>query len=492
MAGSPALGLMAIWSPRELTRTRAGGGPEARLVVLLALGRLTPDVMTEIHALLGDRLDWARVLAHARAEEVFPLVHRTLRALPLDGVPDRVRCELADDYRANAARNMLLGRELRRVLEDLDAAGVAVVPVKGIPLASELYGHPALRVCADIDVILPRRAISRALDVLAARGYRAEFTGRSFITTLLAHDIEVVLRRNDRHLQYLLELHWAVFRGPPFDDAAVDDLWDEARAHMVLGAPAYRPSAAWEFLFLAVHAARHAWALKWMIDLELLAARDDFDWEQVAGKAKRFGWLEILETTAAVGQTLFRSQNFTGRPREVPAWLPVFPEPASTSRIGSALLGLRLPVARRDRIRHLARVIFVPKTADRRFIRLPERLASLYYALRPLRLACKWTWLAVASLGRAPVRIVARRLSLSSSGSSRGPTSGRGIRPLAPSLDAGREMRGPGHRCPRCASTAVERTPHITVIEPLLLPFFGLRPYRCRDCWRRFYDRPRR
>lgn len=44
-----------------------------------------------------------------------------------------------------------------------------------------------------------------------------------------------------------------------------------------------------------------------------------------------------------------------------------------------------------------------------------------------------------------------------------------------------------GRRCPQCGSTSVARCRQRTVFEALILPLFLLRPFRCLDCYNRYY-----
>jgi DNA-directed RNA polymerase subunit RPC12/RpoP len=46
------------------------------------------------------------------------------------------------------------------------------------------------------------------------------------------------------------------------------------------------------------------------------------------------------------------------------------------------------------------------------------------------------------------------------------------------------------HQCPRCGHREIERASRRGLMEEMLLPLLGLRPYRCVRCLRRFYDRP--
>src|SRR5439155_10711561 len=131
--------------------------PEDQLCLLLFRGELSPDAERQALELLASPLGWQRLLERARTHEVLPLLYRNLQALGFAGVPEPVRAELADAYGNNAIRNVLLAKELARVLSLLGEAGVPVMPVKGTALAESLYGDPALRVCADIDILVPPR-----------------------------------------------------------------------------------------------------------------------------------------------------------------------------------------------------------------------------------------------------------------------------------------------------------------------------------------------
>ena len=47
--------------------------------------------------------------------------------------------------------------------------------------------------------------------------------------------------------------------------------------------------------------------------------------------------------------------------------------------------------------------------------------------------------------------------------------------------------RAKPHDCPRCQSTATQRSRRRGVFELTLLGLLPVRPFRCRDCDRRFY-----
>ena len=134
--------------PRDLT-------PEDRLCLLLARGNFSADV----EKCAKDRLEagpqWGTVLGRAQTHGLLPLVYHRLRALNFPSVPQSVQRQLRDFFGVNALRNELLAQELVRVLTRLDAANLPAIPLKGLALAESLYGDPALRSSADLDILIP-------------------------------------------------------------------------------------------------------------------------------------------------------------------------------------------------------------------------------------------------------------------------------------------------------------------------------------------------
>jgi Uncharacterised nucleotidyltransferase len=367
---------------------------EDQLCLLLARSELPAHVQEQARALLTTPLRWDLILGHVTAHEVYPLFYRNLRRLGFPGVPLRARTELETLYKINAFRNAQLAEELARVLTLLGGAGIPTIPLKGVTLAESLYGDSTLRVCADLDILVPRQGVAQAVGLLLKEGYESEFGDRFFTDLYLHGGIEYPLVRWERGFLYLLEPHWGLLVGPWVDKAALEDLWAEARPQAFLGIAAYALSPEWEVLFLVAHAARHRWqGLKWLVDIHELCSRGGINWEKLSAKAKRLGWENMLRLTLSVSRTLF-STPIPGEfsLTELPSWLKLFPAAPSLHPLQSALFRLRLLKRPSDKLRYLIQMLLVPTFAERRLCRLPLPLRFLYYPLRPLRLGCKWSW----------------------------------------------------------------------------------------------------
>lgn len=374
---------------------------EESCLLLLARGSLSAAVEDGARALLKQRLSWPSILWQARVHGVLPLLARNLENLGFPGVPPEVRSGLESARRLNAARNALLVHALTDVLRLLGEAGVPAIPLKGVALSASLYRDVGLRVCVDVDVLVPREATRRAFALLLADGYEdgeEDPVEPAEIDLLLGSNIEHSFVRPREAFPCRLDLHWDIAWRWQRDGLATDDLWSEAHFEPLGGVPAYALSPEWHLLYLAVHAAHHRWqALKWLVDIHEVCSSWEIDWDKMAAKAAGLRWQEVLRLTLAACHLLLSTPippRF--RLEELPPWLMLFPAPPSGQDVWrDALLPARLLRPPSEKLRYLLRLALVPTMAERRLLALPSSLRVLYYPLRPLRLGCKWSWRSV-------------------------------------------------------------------------------------------------
>jgi len=376
--------------------------PEQRSLLFLARADLTRENEARALGLLRQPLDWRVVAQQAYNHGVFPTVARNLRRLGWPGVPDEIRDDFQASERLNALRNTLLGRGLQGILERFGRAGIPVIPLKGVALAESLYGDTSLRVCSDVDILVPRCAVGPGLELLQADGYESAdryHTGTTEIDRLLHSNMEYCLASPPASFRYVLELHWDIAWRWRADSEMVDELWLDARRGAVLGADAWTLTPEWELLYLALHAARHRWsALKWLVDIHEICVRGGIDWGGVEDRAQRFGLERAVHLTLGACRTLLgtrlpppyedhapprRLRVLRASPVTVGGWL-------------ETLSAVRLFSRPTDRLRYLGRLLLRPTLAEWSLVRLPSSLRFLYYGLRPFRLGL--------SSGRAMVR----------------------------------------------------------------------------------------
>jgi len=384
---------------------------EDELCLLLVRAQLTPEARERASKLLAGPLEWPRFSERARRYGIFPLLYSSLQTLGFPGMPEPVRSEWTKIFGLNALRNELLSKELARILRLLCERGIRVMPLKGVALGETLYGDPALRPTADIDVLVPQRQAIEAFHLLVASGYESDLTKPRLLDLAVRYGKHCTLTRHEALRDYSLELHCGLFWGGQLERGALEALWSEARPQCFYGIPAFALSPEWELLYLAAHAAQHArLALTWYVDLDRICRRGVLDWKSASEKARWLGWEEAVRSSLAVCQSLFDtpvdpafgagppppasrlthrrgedySQAASGAER-----LGEWKLPISDLQIPSENLFLfRLLKTPSRKLRYLAIRILLPTPAECALIPLPDSLFFLYYPLRPLRVAC--------------------------------------------------------------------------------------------------------
>ena len=369
-------------------------GLEEQLCALLARYPLSMEAEPRARELLAHPVTWPRLMQLVRIHEILPLVHCSLKSLGFPGVPQPIQDELDRLFRHNALRNLLLAEELGRVLSALAAAHVPAMPLKGVALAESLYGDAALRVCADIDLLVPPQRFAAAFAVLGTAGYEVEFTSPQLVSLTARYGKDAGLMRQDGATLYPLQLHAGLIWGGPVERGRTDEIWSDARPVTFRGVPTFALSPEWEFLYLAVHAARHGLAcMKWLADLDRLCRCESLRWEEVARKAERLGWSAVVQSALSAGHhylktpmpEYFGAAAAKDRGVKPPAALPA-PHESSLHILNETLFAIRLLPSPAQKLQFLGIRLFIPTAADCRLVSLPAPLFFVYYALRPVRL----------------------------------------------------------------------------------------------------------
>jgi hypothetical protein len=195
---------------------------EDELCLLLARGKLSSGQRARALQLLATPPQWPLL---RYSHQVYPLVYRNLLELGFPGVPHGVQTELKSACLANAFRNQLFAEELARLLKLLGEAGIPVIPLKGVTLAQSLFGDPAARVCADIDILVPPGEAVRARGFILRNGYSSQFTKEFFVNHQLRTSPDCPLVSAAKVLTYLVELHWTLLYSSSKNQEITENLW---------------------------------------------------------------------------------------------------------------------------------------------------------------------------------------------------------------------------------------------------------------------------
>jgi hypothetical protein len=350
----------APWRERLALDDNAG-----TLLRLCGRRSLAPPMLSSLKE-IGPRLapaEWEALLGLAQRHGMGPLVFaHAAKAGLLPAMPARVAAALKEAYCRSLVDNRVMQEELATVLAAFAAHGIAAIAVKGVLLATRYYGEPALRPSSDMDVLVSRADLARAVSIVESLGY-APISEHARLLDDLALRFRQL--RFEKAGAPALELHLELSGLPGYHAAfAGPAIWERAEVANCRGAPALCLSRGDELRHLCLHfAAQHAGErLIWLVDIAE-AVRSwplDRSWSAFADETIVLG----LATPVAVSLALARDRLGLD---VAEAMLVGLAEAMSSPRERTAWRVAALPFSS-------------PERATRHFLALPsplERLAFL-------------------------------------------------------------------------------------------------------------------
>lgn len=370
---------------------------ENEVLLLCARHQLAPGQVDRLRELITDGLDWDYIYKLARRHSLVPLVFSQLDASVKESVPPEVLQRFRKNYRENAARNLIFANELTSLLKAFADVGVDTIVFKGPALAVSAYGDLALRRFVDLDVMVRRADVARAIKVMSDKGYAS--------ARPLNPEQQALLLRTQHNLQFtrerlIVELHWQVSPELFASSVTAEELWRNLETVQV-NKTEVKTLATEDLLFsLCVHGSRHLWQrLAWICDIDrIIATRTNIDWSRLMGRVKE----AKAERMFLLGPALAARLLGTRLPDSVAAAIANDPQ---IGAIGDEIyerlfdgteqqphsLGTifhynyRIRSDWRSRMRY-CRHMLAPTDSDLESVRLSKPLHFVYYLLRPLRL----------------------------------------------------------------------------------------------------------
>ena len=372
--------------------------PELELLVACCALGTQQTSFSDLQRQLGAVRDWQQVLGLAEHHGVIPLLYQALRRVP-DAIPAETFEDLRKRYEHNARRNLKFTAELLRILDSLDAHGIAVIPYKGPVLAETVYGDLTLREFSDLDILVRPADVPRAKVAVRDLGYspNSPFTPaqeRAYLKSGYEFVFDGPAGRN------LLEIQFAVL--PRFYAIDFDlDAFFERAIHARVGGRIVRTLCPEDLLLaLCAHAAKHAWIrLCWLRDIAGVVQSLPLQWDVVSRRATELGIDRMLGTSlllasrwlnARVPESLLdrwrNDHDIAGLCDEITQQVPLS-EQHSTESLDYFRLMLRLRERGTDKLRFTFRLLFTPSVGEWSVVHLPERLFPLYRVIRFFRLS---------------------------------------------------------------------------------------------------------
>jgi hypothetical protein len=372
---------------------------ETALLFACAAGPAKANYPQALRELAAGELDWEYLLDLARRHAMLPLLHLRLSESCPDLVPEGIATSLHEHFRLNSARNLVTSGELISIIDALERHGIQAMPYKGAALALQLYGHIGARQFGDIDLLVRRRDVAVATQVLTERGYNAHFRiDESQMDRFIKLSyVRLFKRAADRSV---VELHWAI--APRFFGFELDlePFWPKLGRVEIAGRGVLAPPPELLLLMLCGHGAKDLWQrLEWVAGIAaILGGSEQLNWTEVLKLARESHGMRILR----VGLWLAHSLLGVPLPEEIRSEIAC--DQKATRLAGRLSTGLQSAQphseSTRQTIQHYlafkeglsAKLLFCSRLAltttpvDWETLPLPDQLVFLYAAIRPFRL----------------------------------------------------------------------------------------------------------
>jgi len=375
--------------------------PECELLLRVLRRDLKCEAACEIND-PSRAVDWERFYFQLDRHGVTSLAYARLDRYDGVVVPHEVFDRLHQAYLGCSRRNLFLVSRLVRLLDLFQLADIPVIPLKGLVLAEALYGDTALRQFDDLDLLVRKRDVSRAAQLLLAHGYALDSAlSWAPMETLFDSKCELSFRRE---CGTQVDLHWDIAASHYPFRFDTEILWSSLRPQSMAGRLVQSPSSECLLLFLCMHGARHLWMrLQWICDVaRLIEISPEMNWSRVFELAGVDGGEHVVLLGLLVAHDLLHAplpDEVLRRAREDNVIQPLavqvrrrLSEPTLAAPESWERASFNATMAERawDKMRLFVALLKAPTEADARLLRLPRKLFFLYYPFRIWRLSAKY------------------------------------------------------------------------------------------------------
>jgi len=203
---------------------------------ILNYARLNPEPTKDLA-----NLDWDYIFNQAITHKVAPLLYNNIKNIP---IPNDILKKFEQIYTYTAFHNMLYTEEMQRILEKLTNENINAVILKGPMLAQNIYGNIAVRPFSDIDILIKKEQLPKAISILKSAGYLCE--NEQFYYKYHFHLPMIKPGKTS----FNIELHWDLVDSFILHKTDINQIIDSSKNNMLLDNI--------NVLYLILHIEKHA------------------------------------------------------------------------------------------------------------------------------------------------------------------------------------------------------------------------------------------
>ncbi|MBI4526612.1 MAG: nucleotidyltransferase family protein [Deltaproteobacteria bacterium] len=213
------------------------GPDERKLIINCARLELQDALREQTRALIHKPLAWDAILFHAELHSVAPLLYRSLKRLNgFDQIPTEARQALLRLFHRAGYQNRKFSGAVQEIAQSFAAVSIPVIVLKGLSLVELIYGSLSLRPLIDLNLLIPKEMLRRAMRLLLQMGYShwTRYPLRRFYEWLYSQNYLVRAKEFDIHLL----LQWDVVNWPKIHAIDLRRVWADAQSARLSGCDA--------------------------------------------------------------------------------------------------------------------------------------------------------------------------------------------------------------------------------------------------------------
>lgn len=264
------------------------------LMTLLMEGRLEREQLTALppHS-------WETIIEEAIAQRVAAILFRWLNNFNHQHlIPIHLLNLLKEQMVRQAAWNLLLTKELGRILATCQQQSIACIPLRGPVFAVQLYGDCSMRQMDDLDLLVHREDLSAIKEIFDRLGY-AQHEQRPGFLEDFSYSLEFIHPSHG----LIVEPHWTLVYPPFVATTAMAPVWARTERQRLMDIDTWTLSQEDLLLHLCLHLlhkGEHS-PLLWYYELDRLIRqkRSPLDWNVFVHQAQAMGQAGLIADVLA-------------------------------------------------------------------------------------------------------------------------------------------------------------------------------------------------
>ena len=373
---------------------------EKRILLLCAHVDMREAKIGDLQEISHRDLDWEYLIELALFHRVFPLLYKNIKKHIPETLPDNALKQLKNICMQNGARNLFLVSNLFSVLELFEKHNIPALSFKGPALTENIYGNVTLRSFSDLDILISRTDLNKAVLVLQEQGFHPDINldPKQFLKLADKGHHAVLIKDS-----VVVELHWELTGRYFSKNITIESVSPRMETIPLTGKSLTTLGAEDLLIYLCIHGCRHHWI---QLDAvcciaELINKKTTLDWELIYQLAEKQGALKMTLLGLLLAQKLLdlvlpikvekkinRYQKLDSIAYQITEKM-FFPPEESQQLMNYreyVLFHYAIMDKRIDWLAYCIKPLLNTTHSDWQWVRLPASLSFLYYILRPLRL----------------------------------------------------------------------------------------------------------